>query len=120
MRCVIRVECERRIGAEATTQTQYHISSVETQQSEERARICRRHWSIENGLHWSLDVSFGEDNSRVRMGNGAEKLSRLRRMALNLLKLETSRKTASRTNASAPAGTTTTSSRCLELETRLP
>lgn len=92
LRCVVRVECERRIGSETATETHYYISSVESQRSEELARICRRHWSIENGLHWSLDVSFGEDDSRVRKGHAAENLSRLRRMALNLLKLETSRK----------------------------
>lgn len=57
------------------------------------ARTIRDHWGIENKLHWSLDVSFGEDDCRVRDGHGAENLSRLRRMALNLLKQE---KTAKR------------------------
>ena len=40
-------------------------------------------------MHWVLDVSFGEDDSRVRNGNGAENLAALRRMALNTLKQET-------------------------------
>jgi len=48
----------------------------------------RDHWKIENQLHWSLDVSFSEDASRVRLGHGPENLSRLRRIALNLLKTE--------------------------------
>ena len=50
--------------------------------------LIRSHWGIENKLHWSLDVSFGEDACRVRMGQAAENLSRLRRIALNLLKQE--------------------------------
>lgn len=49
----------------------------------------RHHWRVENSLHWCLDVSFNEDRSRVRNGHAAEKPSRLRRSALNLLKAET-------------------------------
>lgn len=90
--CVVRIECERRVGQKTTTQQHYYISSVQTRRSQELARICRQHWSIENGLHWSLDVSFGEDASRVRMGHASENLSRLRRLALNLLRLESTRK----------------------------
>jgi hypothetical protein len=44
----------------------------------------RRHWGIENRLHWVLDVSFGEEN-RTREGNGAENLGKLRRLAHGLL-----------------------------------
>ena len=50
--------------------------------------MIRQHWGIENKLHWSLDVSFGEDNCRIRKDFGAENFSRLRRIALNLLKQE--------------------------------
>lgn len=52
----------------------------------------RNHWCVENELHWSLDVCFGEDQSRVRIGNAAENLSRVRRLALTLLKQETTAK----------------------------
>ena len=45
-------------------------------------------WRVETELHWTLDVCFGEDNSRVRVGNDAENLSRVRRIALMLLKQE--------------------------------
>ena len=48
--------------------------------------------TVENSLHWVLDVAFGEDDSRVRVGNAAENLSVLRRMALNMLKSESSAK----------------------------
>ncbi|HVJ05867.1 MAG TPA: transposase, partial [Candidatus Saccharimonadales bacterium] len=46
----------------------------------------RQHWSIENKLHWALDVSFGEDLDRKRAGNAAQNFSLLNRLALNLLK----------------------------------
>ena len=51
-------------------------------------QAVRKHWNVENNLHWSLDVSFREDLSRVRIGNAAENLSVIRRIALNLLKQE--------------------------------
>jgi len=46
----------------------------------------RRHWGIENGLHWVLDVSYGEDQARTRIGNSAENFSILRRISLNLIR----------------------------------
>ena len=52
------------------------------------AAAVRGHWSVENGLHWSLDVSFGEDRCRARAGHAAENFSRLRRVAPNLLRCE--------------------------------
>lgn len=51
-------------------------------------QAARKHWNVENNLHWSLDVSFREDLSRVRIGHAAENLSVIRRIALNLLKQE--------------------------------
>jgi predicted transposase YbfD/YdcC len=56
---------------------------------------ARGHWSVENNLHWQLDVSFGEDQNRARKGHGAQNYSRLCRIALNLLKRDQSLKAAS-------------------------
>ena len=53
-------------------------------------QVKRRHWTIENCLHWVLDVDFGEDSMRMRTGNAAENMNILRHMALNLLKAESS------------------------------
>ena len=49
------------------------------------ARAIRRHWSIENALHWVVDVAFREDDSRVRDRTAARNLALLRRIALNLV-----------------------------------
>jgi predicted transposase YbfD/YdcC len=50
------------------------------------AQAVRSHWSIENRLHWVLDVSFREDASRIRKGAGPENVAVLRRIALNLVR----------------------------------
>ena len=56
------------------------------------ANAVRAHWSIENSLHWVLDVVFKEDYCRAREGYAAQNMAVLRHMALNLLKQENSRK----------------------------
>ena len=50
------------------------------------ASYVRGHWAVENNLHWQLDVSFREDERRIRKGHGAQNFSRLCRIALNLAK----------------------------------
>lgn len=75
------------------TERRYYISSIANPDPAHIAAAIRGHWSIENGLHHVLDVSFHEDDSRQRKGNAAENVSRLRRMALNLLKDKGSRHT---------------------------
>ena len=85
------VESERTVNGDTTTQTRYYISSL-TNDARELLNGVRTHWGIENAVHWVLDVAFGEDNSRVRVGNSAENFSILRRMALNMLKSETTLK----------------------------
>ena len=57
---------------------------------EKFAKAVRAHWSIENSLHWSLDVTFGEDACRMRTRNAAENVNVMRHLALGLLKNETS------------------------------
>jgi len=82
------VECERTVGEETTCERRYFISSLAGTDAQVIARAVRNHWEIENKLHWVLDVGFGEDACRIRKGHGAENFSRLRRMALNLLRQE--------------------------------
>lgn len=75
------------VGKPPSTERHYFILSDGRCAAERAGTVIRCHWSIENGLHYVLDVSFGEDQSRVRKGHGAENLSRLRRLAGNLLRL---------------------------------
>ncbi len=72
-------------------ETRYYISSLESD-AQRFLRATRSHWGIENRLHWVLDVSFREDESRVRTGNAPENLALVRHMALNLLRQDQTRK----------------------------
>jgi len=85
------VEAERWEGSEVSRERRYFISSLSGEACP-FARAVREHWGVENGLHWVLDVSFREDNCRVRKGHGAENLTVLRHIAVNLLKQEKSAK----------------------------
>jgi predicted transposase YbfD/YdcC len=85
---IAAVESERVENDKTTVERRYFISSHDGLDAEFMAKAIRGHWGIENSLHWSLDVSFGEDDSRIRKAHGAENLSRLRRISLNLLKEE--------------------------------
>lgn len=82
------VESQRTSGDKVSTERRYFISSLSGTNAQAIGQMIRSHWGIENKLHWSLDVSFGEDQCRIRKGFGAENASRLRRIALNLLKHE--------------------------------
>lgn len=82
------VECERTVGEKTSCERRYFISSLPGNDAQTIAQIVRNHWGIENRLHWSLDVSFREDQSRIRTAHAAENFSRLRRIALNLLRRE--------------------------------
>ena len=87
LRCIVKVTAERRTGGETETKTRYYISSL-AGNAKQLLRAVRGHWSIENSLHWVLDIAFNEDQSRVRKGNGAPNLAILRQIALNLLSQE--------------------------------
>ncbi len=82
------VESIRESGDKITTERRYFISSLRDVSASRMSSIVRSHWSVENSLHWSLDVAFSEDASRVRRDHGPENLGMLRRVALQLLKLD--------------------------------
>ncbi len=86
---LIRIQSERYIKATQNTQieTRYYISNL-TPDPKILEKTIRSHWSIENKLHWHLDVSFNEDKSRKRDRNAAENYSIILRMALNIVKNE--------------------------------
>ena len=85
-----KVVRNREVAGKTSTETAYYLLS--TPLSAGRfAEVARAHWGIENGLHWVLDVTMNEDRSRNRKDNGPENLAILRRLALNLAKLEGSK-----------------------------
>jgi predicted transposase YbfD/YdcC len=93
LRSVAVVEATRDVpGVGRSTERRYYLSSLPADAAE-LARCIRGHWSIENRLHHVLDVSFREDDSRIRRDHGPENVSRLRRIALNLLRVHGDRHT---------------------------
>jgi predicted transposase YbfD/YdcC len=85
------VESVREIGGQQTVERRYYLSSLSVDVNR-FARAVRSHWSIENQLHWVLDVNFNEDQSRARSGYASENLATLRRWALNLIKSDQQKK----------------------------
>ena len=85
------VEAIREINGQASVERRYYLSSLPLG-VETFARAVRRHWGIENKVHWTMDVCFREDQSRARTGYAAENLATLRRLALNLLQREKTKK----------------------------
>jgi predicted transposase YbfD/YdcC len=79
---------ERTVGGETSVEARYYIGSLPGSVAD-YARVIRDHWGIENNCHWVLDVLFREDGSRSRPEHGAENLAWLRRMAIALLKNDT-------------------------------
>lgn len=87
---LVMIESERyfKNSGKTENETRYYISSS-PKDAETIGMAIRSHWGIENKVHWSLDVSFGEDKSRKRAGNAAQNYTVVCRIALNLLKKDT-------------------------------
>jgi predicted transposase YbfD/YdcC len=87
--CLITIDamgCRKKIAQQIVdAEADYYIMSRKLS-AEKFAETVRGHWSIENRLHWQLDVTFQEDQSRVRKGHADANFSILRRTALSLLK----------------------------------
>ena len=79
------------VSGKVHEETMYIISSLPPK-VRTLAKYIRGHWAVENTLHWSLDVTFGEDSSRIRKGNGTEIASIFRRLALTILQRDTTQK----------------------------
>lgn len=86
-RSVIRVERQRTIKGKQTTETVYYISSHHPGKAAFIAHAIRAHWEVENKVHWVLDVVYREDDSRIRRGNGAFNVGLIRRLCMNLARL---------------------------------
>ncbi|MGB5634296.1 MAG: ISAs1 family transposase [Waterburya sp.] len=82
---IVRVRRRRILWNTETEQVSYYITSL-APDATLLAKAIRSHWGIENSLHWVLDVTFKEDQSRLRVGHGPENISLLRRLCVNLIK----------------------------------
>ncbi len=88
---ICMVERERHFVEKIENETSYYIGSIKND-AKSFGHAIRSHWGIENSLHWVLDVSFREDESRIRKENAPENFAVLRHIALNMIKRDTSLK----------------------------
>ncbi len=86
LKTVARIESKREIKGKIEERTRYFISSLPCDAAQ-IANAVRTHWSIENSLHWRLDVVYGEDASRIRKDHAPENLALIRRLAFSLVKM---------------------------------
>ena len=91
LQSLIMIEAQRRQGDQVTSETRCCISSRPAD-ARVRLQAVRSHWGIANSLHGVLDMAFREDESRIRTGHAAHNMSLRRRLALNLLRRETTAK----------------------------
>lgn len=85
IKTIVRYRCIREINGVKTISVRHYIGSFDTS-AEDFLEIIRGHWSVENGLHWMLNVVFREDDARARKDNSPLNLNVLRKIALALLK----------------------------------
>jgi predicted transposase YbfD/YdcC len=81
---VIKVELQRHIDEQCSEEVRYYIASFSADAARSHAAV-RNHWAIENGLHWVLDMSFGEDQSRIRKGHAVANMAVIRHTVINAL-----------------------------------
>lgn len=87
LRTLIEITTRREVGGKVSMERRYYISNL-AMTAEKAMRIIRSHWSIENHLHWAMDVLFREDGCTVSTGNAAENFALFRRMAQSVLQAE--------------------------------
>lgn len=92
LKSIGKVVVKRTVNNETTYSIRYFLTSLDYKDIDLFREGVRKHWGIEIDLHWSLDVSFKEDHSQIRIGNSAQNLALIRRIALNLLKQEKTHK----------------------------
>lgn len=91
LQSIVVVERTRQLWNKTTHEIQFYLSSLDSDDPR-NTQVIRQHWSIENSQHWVLDVTFGEDDCRVRSLHAPHNLALMRRFALNALNRETSAK----------------------------
>lgn len=89
--CFAVVESERTVGDKTTRERRFYLSSLPAD-AERLASVVRQHWTVENNLHWCLDVTFGDDQMRLRTQHAAHNLALLKQLALNLFRLDSTKR----------------------------
>lgn len=92
MKSVIMVEAMRQTAEDVTANKRYFVSSLPPD-SQQLASAIRHHWEVENRLHWCLDVTFHEDACRTYRDHAPQNLNIMRKIAMNLLRLNPLKKT---------------------------
>jgi len=82
---IIKVASRAELRDRCRFETRYYVSSA-VLSATQAAEAVRSHWTIENSLHWVLDVTFGDDQSRLRTGHGARNMAVIRHFAINLIR----------------------------------
>jgi predicted transposase YbfD/YdcC len=90
LKAIGKVVRRRETADKTTTETAYYLLS-QVLSPERLNQVVQQHWSIENSLHWRLDVVMNEDQDRTRMGHGPHNLAVLRHMAINAMQKEGSK-----------------------------
>jgi predicted transposase YbfD/YdcC len=96
LRGMVMCRATRTAKGETSVEDRYFITSCIHDDVAIIADAIRNHWAIENGLHWVLDMAFLEDQSRIRSGYAAENIATIRKIAINALKKNTTRKASVR------------------------
>ncbi len=92
LEAVVKVTARRETDRGVSIQSRYYISSLRAPAAR-MLQAIRRHWGVENSLHWTLDVTYREDQCRVRRDHAPQNMAALRNISHNLLKPESSLKT---------------------------
>ena len=85
LKSLVRMERTRDLDGQQTTETSYYLSSLAAE-AKALLKALRGHWGLENSLHWVLDMSFGEDQCRIRKPNAPQNMAILRQVAFNLIR----------------------------------
>ena len=85
LKTIVMIESTREIAGKVSTERRFYITSMEPNARQINQSV-RNHWSIENQLHWVMDVTMDEDNSRVRKGNAPENMYMIKHIVLNMLR----------------------------------